>query len=172
MKKVLALGIMATMITGCGTIMESSRKTVTITTDTVSNAYLEDGTYLGQGRTFNTQMDNRSGRKNDIIILKEVGNEDNQYLLRMDREINRWGFWNFAIDFGIISYPIDLISGSHKRLARTHYSVPDFAKLKTDNTSSSQLETEFREFQLKEKIKQELEVERTKERVLLLEANS
>ena len=114
------LGLIVLMsLMGCGTIMESSRKTATIRSNKpVKVVY--DGVNEGTGKYINVLVDNRS---NDKILTVEDPETGEKRTVILDYEFNTWLWANILIDFGIISIPIDLINGSHKKLGKADYYI-------------------------------------------------
>jgi len=128
-KKKLILLTLVTLIflTGCGTMMEKSRKPITVTSPTPFKAYSDGIKYIGEGKQVTFHASNRGGKGDDFIILKEIGNESNVRTVYLEREFNTWSLWNF-LWYGI-PYVVDFPTGGTNRLGRTNYQVPQFGEL-------------------------------------------
>lgn len=175
MKKIYLFIILVFLFTGCGTMMEPSRKTVTIQSATPVKAYVDGKKFIGEGKVFAFNASNRSRSGDEYVLLKEVGNEENVQTVYLDREYNPWATWNFLFAYGL-PYIIDYPSGGTGRLANLNYYMPDFSMKNHSESSKDEevdrLSKELEKIKLKNEIKKELELERTKERVLKLEATS
>ncbi len=160
------------LLTGCGTMMEPARKTVTLQSATPVEAYSDGKNYIGEGNLIVFDASNRSRHGDEYILLREIDNPDNVRKVYLEREYNPWATWNI-LWYGA-PYIIDYPTGGTGRLSKTNYSVPGFSKRKDSAEKDSEIEklkSEIEKMKMKESIKQELEMERTKERVLKLEAS-
>lgn len=169
------------LMTGCGTVMEKRTKTITINSRTPVKAYSDGTKYIGEGQFITYEASNRSHHGDEFITLREIGNENNVRTVSIEREFNTWSLWNL-LWYGV-PYIIDLPTGGTSRLARLNYSIPDFSgDYSTNNNYSSasrnsnepttqELKAELERMKLKNEIKRELELERTKERLTRVEAN-
>lgn len=160
------------LMTGCGTMMEPARKTVTLQSATPVEAYSDGDNYIGEGNLIVFDASNRSRHGDEYILLREIDNPDNVRKIYLEREYNAWASWNL-LWYGA-TYIIDYPTGGTGRLAKTNYSVPGFSKRESSTKKNDEIErlkTEIEKMKMKESIKQELEMERTKERVLKLEAS-
>lgn len=176
MKKKLLMGSLIVLITGCGTMMEPSRKSVSIQSETPVMAYSDGNKFVGEGKYITFDASNRSRKGDEYVILKEVGNEENTRTVYLEREVNAWSFWNFMW-YGI-PYIIDLPTGGTGRLGRVNYQVPSFGELDHGSVKTAsggneleQLRNEIEMMKLKDQIKSEMELERATERTIKLEAS-
>ena len=157
------------VFTSCGTMMEPSRKTINITVNKKAKVRY-DGELVGNGKYSSVFVENR---RNDKMLSVEDLDTGEVRNVSLDYEFNTWVLWDPFIDWGIISIPVDLINGSYKRLGRRSY----YVQFDEDNSGNSKkdeemekLSKELEKIKLRNEIKKELELERTKERVLKLEA--
>jgi len=131
-KKFLVLLTVFTLV-GCGSIMEPSRKTVTIHSATPVKAYVDGNKFIGEGKIFTFNASNRSRRGDEYVLLKEIGNEDNVQTVYLEREYNSWANWNFLFVYGL-PYAVDYPTGGTGRLANLSYYMPDFSKKGNDSS--------------------------------------
>lgn len=173
-KKIFTMAVVSLvlLLTGCGTMMEPARKTVTLQSATPVEAYSDGKNYIGEGNLIVFDASNRSRHGDEYILLREIDNPENVRKIYLEREYNAWATWNL-LWYGV-PYIIDYPTGGTGRLSKTNYSVPGFSKRKDSSEKNDEIErlrSEIEKMKMKESIKQELELERTKERVLKLEAS-
>lgn len=116
MKKTLTIAVISSMLlTGCAGIMSGGEDRLTIATSTSDAKIYVDGRYLGDGR-ISTSI-NR-GEPAELRIEKEGC--ATVYATTGDK-LDGWVFANILIDFGVVSIPIDLITGNAWKLDQSEY---------------------------------------------------
>ena len=117
--KMMLIGLLTLAFTSCGTVMESSRKTVNIRVNKKARV-MYDGELVGNGKYTSVSVENRSNDKMLTVEDVDTGEVRN---VNLDYEFNTWMLLDPLLDWGIISIPVDLINGSHKRLNRRNYYI-------------------------------------------------
>lgn len=121
MKKIMAGAMLLTLLTGCGTVMESHRKPVNVTSN--HRAKVEyDGFVEGTGKHVYVNASNRSKGQSKQIVATSLKTGEVR-IIQPTYTGNGWILANLFIDAGILSIPIDLINGSHKKLDRQNYYI-------------------------------------------------
>ncbi|MEZ8944165.1 PEGA domain-containing protein [Vibrio sp. 10N.222.54.B12] len=115
MKKVLLTVMTGFALSGCAGIMSGGDDKLTVATTTSDAKIYVDGRYLGEGR-ISTQV--KRGDNYEIRINKEGC--ATIYETTGDK-LDGWFWANILIDWGIISMPVDLISGSAWKLDKEEY---------------------------------------------------
>ncbi len=117
--KMMLIGLLTLAFTSCGTVMEPSRKTVNIRVNKKARV-MYDGELVGNGKYTSVSVENRSNDKMLTVEDVDTGEVRN---VNLDYEFNTWMLLDPLLDWGIISIPVDLINGSHKRLNRRNYYI-------------------------------------------------
>lgn len=115
-KNLIALAIVVSL-SGCSGIMSGGEDTVTINAGSSNAEIYVDGIYQGKDRI---RIDLKRGRDYELKTQQD-GCKD-AYVVT-ESSLDNWFWANILIDWGIISMPIDLISGNAFGIDKSQYDL-------------------------------------------------
>lgn len=108
-----------TLLSGCSTITNGSTETIAFSSQEEDSKIFVDGKYYGKDQT---QVVVDRGEQHTVVAQKK-GCKPTTITTDYDFQFGKSLFLNFFIDFGLISIPTDLITGSAWKTQQPHYNV-------------------------------------------------
>ena len=119
MKKLLLTSCFLTVVSGCSTITNGPKEELSFSSKEEGTKFYINGHYHGENFAL---VKLPRGKKHDIIAKK-----DNCQAAKMTTDYHfQWTkslFLNLFIDYGLVSIPMDLITGSAWESDQSHYDV-------------------------------------------------